>query len=251
MGWMFFKDPPEHRLSIPKDLKDDPIVQWQDRYYLPLALTVCFGIPTLFGYFVGNPIGGLLIGGVMRVFLSSHATFLINSAAHTFGKPTYSNQLTAKDNPLLAFFTCGEGFHNFHHKFQNDYRNGIRWFHWDPTKWGINFFAKLGLAKNLRITPEEKILLSQLQVEQENLQAKGANCEKLNFLQNAILQLQDEKRNLIKKLEELRRNQSEYSQIIYNELQKKIIECQKSLKNSYQEWMKEKKYLLSHLSVTH
>ena len=43
----------------------------------------------------------------------------------------------ARDNAVLALVTFGEGYHNFHHIFAHDYRNGVRWWQWDPTKWLI------------------------------------------------------------------------------------------------------------------
>ena len=44
----------------------------------------------------------------------------------------------------------GEGYHNYHHEFQHDYRNGVKAWHWDPTKWIIWSFSKLGLVSHLR-----------------------------------------------------------------------------------------------------
>ncbi len=37
----------------------------------------------------------------------------------------------------MALFTFGEGYHNYHHEFQHDYRNGVKPWQWDPTKWAI------------------------------------------------------------------------------------------------------------------
>jgi stearoyl-CoA desaturase (delta-9 desaturase) len=65
---------------------------------------------------------------------------------------------------MLAFVTNGEGFHNFHHRFPTDYRNGIRWFDWDPTKWLIRTFAALGLARDLRATPRPIIEKARLKM---------------------------------------------------------------------------------------
>jgi stearoyl-CoA desaturase (Delta-9 desaturase) len=45
--------------------------------------------------------------------------------------------------------TFGEGYHNYHHAFEADYRNGIRWYHFDPTKWLVWTASKLGIARNL------------------------------------------------------------------------------------------------------
>jgi stearoyl-CoA desaturase (delta-9 desaturase) len=77
----------------------------------------------------------------------------VNSAGHFFGRQPYSASSTARDSALLALLTLGEGFHNFHHAFPGDYRNGVRWFHWDPTKWWIFTLSRLRLAWRLKRTP--------------------------------------------------------------------------------------------------
>src|SRR5690606_20122938 len=74
----------------------------------------------------------------------------------------YSSRCSAKDSWLMAIFTFGEGYHNYHHEFQYDYRNGVKWWQWDPTKWTIWTLEKLGMVRGLRRVPEEKILLAQL-----------------------------------------------------------------------------------------
>jgi stearoyl-CoA desaturase (delta-9 desaturase) len=66
----------------------------------------------------------------------------------------------------MAVFTFGEGYHNFHHEFQHDYRNGVKPWQFDPTKWTIWLLSKVGLVSNLRTVPEEKILKAQI-AEQE------------------------------------------------------------------------------------
>ena len=92
-----------------------------------------------------------------------HFTWLINSLAHVWGARSFCKELTAVDNYIIALLTFGEGYHNYHHTFAQDYRNGIRWFHFDPTKWLIWSLHKLGLAKQLRTVPDyqiqEKMLL--------------------------------------------------------------------------------------------
>ena len=77
----------------------------------------------------------------------------LRDAAHLWGKRPYSTEVSARDNWFLAFFTHGEGFHNFHHAFPSDFRNGLRWYHWDPNKWAILALRLTGLARNLRRTP--------------------------------------------------------------------------------------------------
>ena len=67
-----------------------------------------------------------------------------------FGTRPYTDENTARDNGLLAIVTWGEGYHNYHHYFQYDYRNGVKWWQYDPTKWIIGLLAKVGLASNLK-----------------------------------------------------------------------------------------------------
>ena len=54
------------------------------------------------------------------------------------------------DSLFLALLTMGEGYHNYHHEFQHDYRNGVKPWQFDPTKWLIWTLSKLGLTRNLR-----------------------------------------------------------------------------------------------------
>ena len=70
-----------------------------------------------------------------------------------WGKRPYTEDNTARDNPVLAVLTFGEGYHNFHHMFAHDYRNGVRWWQWDPTKWLIAGLQVVGLTRKLKRTP--------------------------------------------------------------------------------------------------
>ncbi|TPX47333.1 hypothetical protein SeMB42_g03367 [Synchytrium endobioticum] len=93
-----------------------------------------------------------------------HATFCINSLAHWVGEQEYSLDTTARGGLLLAVLTQGEGHHNYHHAFPKDYRNGVRWFDYDPTKWAVTALATLGLASNLHTTPKSEIEKGKIQV---------------------------------------------------------------------------------------
>ena len=106
-------------------------------YYYVLAIGLNVLVPLALGWLHGDLWGVFLLAGVLRLVVSHHLTFLINSAAHAFGRQPYSDEHSARDNGWLAFLTYGEGYHNFHHQFAHDYRNGIRWWQWDPSKWII------------------------------------------------------------------------------------------------------------------
>jgi stearoyl-CoA desaturase (Delta-9 desaturase) len=106
-----------------------------------------------------------LLAGVLRLVFSHHLTFCINSLAHIVGTRPYTTANTARDNGLVALLTFGEGYHNFHHQFAHDYRNGVRWWQWDPSKWLINALHWTGLAKNLKRVPWFKIRRAMLEIQ--------------------------------------------------------------------------------------
>ena len=129
----------------------DPILQFQHRYYALLAISSGILLPAyIAGVYWNDFLGGLLIAGFAKSVFLQHATFFINSLAHTWGDSTYTEQHSAKDSYLVSIFTFGEGYHNFHHEFPYDYRNGLEWFHYDPGKWLIRGMSYVGLAWDLK-----------------------------------------------------------------------------------------------------
>lgn len=164
IGWMLREYQLERYFDYDnvRDLKRDAIVMWQHKYYFPLAIALNIGIPLVFGLWQGDVIGSLLLVGFFRLVLSHHTTFFINSLAHVWGKQTYTDKNTARDNGFIALLTFGEGYHNFHHIFENDYRNGIRWWQFDPTKWLIKGCEYVNLTTKLRTSPEDKIAKTKL-----------------------------------------------------------------------------------------
>lgn len=158
IGWMLRNYPSgEVDFDRAPDLLKDKVVMFQHRHYLWFAFGSNFGIVMALGALYGDMWGFVLVAGFLRLFVSHHATFFINSLAHMWGRQPYTTTNTAKDNDVLALFTWGEGYHNYHHYFQWDYRNGIRWWQWDPTKWAIATASGLGLASDLKRVPEVKI----------------------------------------------------------------------------------------------
>jgi len=167
MGWIFFHvDPPIPR-SVVRDLEEDPLVVWQDRYYKWIGLSVGLGIPLIVGFATGRVLGCLLIGGVLRIVVSHHGTFFINSLCHMVGTRPYSEEHSARDSPIMAVLAFGEGYHNYHHSFPFDYRNGVKAWHFDPAKWLIWMLSKVGLARELRRAPEAAILKAKIEVQFE------------------------------------------------------------------------------------
>lgn len=156
IGWVVTKAPEPDFSNVP-DLKKDKLVMWQHRNYLLLAILSVGVIPACLGMLWGDPIGAVLVAGFLRLVLQWHSTFSINSVAHIIGKRPYSLANSARDSVLTALLTMGEGYHNFHHRFSNDYRNGVRWFHYDPTKWWVWTMSKFRLTSDLKRVPKRVI----------------------------------------------------------------------------------------------
>ncbi len=130
---------------------------WQHRWHKVILILGGFGLPTLIGAAFGDPIAGLLWGGFLRIVVIHHTTFFVNSLAHYARQAEFNSEVSARDNWLVALVTLGEGYHSFHHRFPADFRNGIRWYQWDPAKWFIGALRGLGLAKGLLTTPFPQI----------------------------------------------------------------------------------------------
>jgi stearoyl-CoA desaturase (delta-9 desaturase) len=173
IGWMLRQYPSgQTTFSNARDLQRDPMLMFQHRFYVPLALATNFGLPLLAGWLAGDLWGVFLLGGVLRLVVSHHFTFFINSLAHMWGNQPYTDRNTARDNGLLAVLTFGEGYHNFHHLYGSDYRNGVRWWQWDPTKWLIGSLAALGLARNLKRVPDVMIQRARLTMQMQRIEAR-------------------------------------------------------------------------------
>lgn len=171
IGWILFKLDPVPPLDNVADLRKDKLVMWQHRWDKLIALVVGLLLPAGLGYLWNathgldpwtGALGGFLLAGVLRVFLVQQCTFFINSLCHTIGEQPYSTRCSARDSFVMSLVTFGEGYHNYHHEFQHDYRNGVKPWNFDPTKWAIWLLAKVGLASDLRRVPESKVVLAQM-----------------------------------------------------------------------------------------
>jgi stearoyl-CoA desaturase (delta-9 desaturase) len=212
--WLFDKDYVGKAISAP-DLEKNKMVKHQHEHYLLWSIGAGYVFPLFVASLWNDPIGGLLIAGGLRIFLTQQSTFFVNSICHIFGNKTYNLNISARDSWWVAFLTHGEGYHNFHHTFQFDYRNGIRWYQWDPTKWMIVSLSWLGLAKKLKTVPDFEILKARLAAQMESKK------NKVNFDFN---------------LDEMREKILKYHQRM-NELKIAIDNLKLDYENKKEEWM--------------
>ena len=166
IGWIIFRNHSINYENV-KDLQMNKMIIHQDKYYVWWALTAGVILPLLIGALMGHALSALLIGVFGRVTFVHHGTFLINSACHYFGPKTYNARSSARDNWIAALFTYGEGYHSFHHRFPSDYRNGHKWYHWDPSKWLISALSHFGLTSDLKQVSKFNILAARLIAEKE------------------------------------------------------------------------------------
>jgi stearoyl-CoA desaturase (delta-9 desaturase) len=172
IGWALQRPEQSVEANI-ADLRQDRLVVWQDRYFFLIGPLAAYVLPCLIGWAWNGghgALGGFLVAGVTRVVLTQQVTFCVNSVCHTFGRQPYTSRCTARDNFLVALFTFGEGYHNFHHRFPGDYRNGVKSWHFDPTKWCIWLLSRIGLTCRLNRVPTGTIV----KTEREELQRKIA-----------------------------------------------------------------------------
>ncbi|XP_055903425.1 acyl-CoA Delta-9 desaturase-like, partial [Eupeodes corollae] len=164
VGWLLCKKHPDvlakGKLIDLSDLKADPFVAFQHRYYNPLMLSLCFVVPTLIPMYFWNEtlLNSFFIWAIFRWCYTLNATWCVNSAAHAFGYRSYDKSIRPSENLTLSIVTFGEGWHNYHHVFPWDYK---------ASEWGasvlntttlvINLFAKIGWAYDLKTVSRDVI----------------------------------------------------------------------------------------------
>ena len=159
IGWVMFKKEEQNELDLSRvpDLARNERVMFQHKYYVPLAIVFGAVIPGLLGLLWGDVLGAILVCGFLRLVAQYHATFSINSFAHLLGTQPYSSKDSARDSWITALLAMGEGYHNFHHSFPADYRNGVRWWQFDPTKWWVWSLSHIGVTKDLKRVSWDRI----------------------------------------------------------------------------------------------
>jgi stearoyl-CoA desaturase (delta-9 desaturase) len=176
IGWLLFKPRRKPGVADVTDLSRDQAVQWQHRNYLSLAFFMAFVFPTLVcGLGWGDYRGGYFFAGVLRLVFVHHSTFCVNSLAHYLGDAPFDDRHTPRDHFVTALVTLGEGYHNFHHEFPSDYRNALKWYQYDPTKYIIEFFKLVGLASNLKEFPQNEIQKGRYTMARKVLDQFGQN----------------------------------------------------------------------------
>jgi len=149
-GWLFnydeqFDDPTVMK-RFARDINADPYYRFLEATWIQAALQVAFGLVLLA---IGG-IGWVLWGVFVRLVVTYHSTWLVNSASHMWGYKNYDVGDDARNNWWVAILTWGEGWHNNHHAHADIDPAGHRWWEVDITFMIIRLLAALGLAKNVK-----------------------------------------------------------------------------------------------------
>lgn len=250
MLWLWEKPRPIDPKIVP-DLQKNKLVMFQHHYYGAL-LTLTNAI-TVFsvGWIFNDYFGAFLFAFALRTFILHHCTWFINSLAHTWGDKPFCQEQSAVNNYIIAILTFGEGYHNFHHTFANDYRNGIRWYHFDPTKWLIWSLNKIGFAWDLKLvdhaTISRRLIIEKKQLLNEKLEnlwyVKKEELEKnVNELVDKILEELNRLASLKKKYREFKRSYNEKTTLIA--VKKELKRLHKQVKGDLKAWRKLSKHIL-------
>jgi stearoyl-CoA desaturase (delta-9 desaturase) len=127
IGWLWLKKEKDVSKAGKEmdfsDLTDDPIVYWQHKCDPWFQQFMCFYVPAkVANYFWGEDFYlAFLVAGCARYIFVKHCTFMVNSAAHLYGDHPYDVLSYPSENPFVSWFTMGEGWHNYHHKYPYDY----------------------------------------------------------------------------------------------------------------------------------
>jgi stearoyl-CoA desaturase (delta-9 desaturase) len=149
VGWILSSKYDETEFNSIKDFARFPELRLINKYHwVPMviyaAATLAIG---------GFP--GFVWAFIVSTTLLWHGTFTINSLSHVFGQRRYLTTDTSRNNVLLALITCGEGWHNNHHYYQNTANQGWFWWEVDLSFYALKVFSWVGLVSKLRLPAEQ------------------------------------------------------------------------------------------------
>jgi len=127
------------------DLLKDKFFCFLERSYLYWHLGVSLAL-LFVGYYIGSwylAISFFVYGFCIRMVLLWHATWLVNSAGHTWGYRNYETKDKSQNNAFVGIVAHGEGWHNNHHYVQGSANHGHRWWEFDLSFIVIIFVAIL------------------------------------------------------------------------------------------------------------
>jgi len=239
--WML-KRRPDINERVIHDLVKKPLLRFQHKHYAVLMVLVnAIAVAGLWAV-TGDLLGSFVIGTLLRMFIVHHCTWFINSLAHMWGSQPYSTEHTAVNNFILAFLTFGEGYHNYHHTFAGDYRNGVRWYQFDPPKYIIWFLSKIGLARDLKqvnhLTIKRRLVAADRHLMMERIHelSHRIDCEGWKLKVEEAASSLTENLNILKTASDKYQRMKDLKNEEVELLQAKIAEKKQIVSHEMEEW---------------
>ncbi|KAK1121767.1 hypothetical protein K0M31_010078 [Melipona bicolor] len=163
VGWLLVRKHPDvikkGAIIDMTDLKKDPIVFWQRKWYRLLVLLFSFVLPVWVPcYFWNETLFNSWHHNLLRYAITMNITWLVNSAAHIWGYKPYDKNICPTENKIVALLSVGEGWHNYHHVFPWDYKAAeFGNYNMNITTALIDFCALLGLAYDMKTVSTDMI----------------------------------------------------------------------------------------------
>nr|XP_033329812.1 acyl-CoA Delta(11) desaturase-like [Megalopta genalis] len=164
VGWLLVRKHPDIKTKGKgidmDDLRNNPILAFQKKYYVYLMPLMCFVVPTVIPVVLWEEtwMNAYFIPTILRYVFTLNATWLVNSAAHLIGNKPYDRFINPSENKAVALTAFGEGWHNYHHVFPWDYKTAeLGDYKFNLTTAFIDLCAKLGLAYDLKLVPRDMV----------------------------------------------------------------------------------------------
>jgi stearoyl-CoA desaturase (Delta-9 desaturase) len=151
IGWMFRSGAVGDPQRDAKHLLTDPVALIVSRTFV-LWMALGFVIPYLVDGW-----RGVLWGGLVRVFVTHHLTWSVNSICHQFGRRTFDTPDESRNQWAVGLFGLGEGWHNNHHAFPESAFHGLRWYQVDLSGYVIRLLERARLISGVRRVTRERI----------------------------------------------------------------------------------------------
>lgn len=263
MGWMLEGEGSYKsidKLTMVK-LGRNKLLRWQLKYYWMIAVFMNTAVPALIGFACGHTVlaayAGFIFIGLGRA-VQQQVTFFVNSLCHFAGTQKYV-QGTSGDIWWLALLLLGENWHNYHHAFPSDYRNGAKWYQFDVHKWIIYLMSVFGLAWDLKRTAKVRVEAKASQTMQQYINLRKEQLESMNAkitelalsiqnrlseieksnlgkkFVNSLVKIQDNLTNIAQQLNQQLKNFENPSENIVNIISKEVKKIEASWQRLYSE----------------